>query len=130
AGWLSGVCWKPPGAAARAALALMLRERGVAGTGMREVLGALQLAPPELKPAARELDGLLRQGAALLGEGGASPRRWSERFEAALAAVGWPGDAPADSASHQTRLRWREPPAEFCAVASPLPTLFLRHSLH
>jgi probable DNA repair protein len=127
--WLGGVCWKAPGAAARAALASMLRERGVADIGLRELLGALQLAPPELKPAARELDGLLRQGAALLGDGGASPKRWSERFEAALAAVGWPGEAPVDSASHQTRLRWRELLEEFGGLASTLETLSLDAAL-
>jgi probable DNA repair protein len=121
--WLGSVCWKTPGAAPRAALALMLRERGIASLGLREFLGALQLAPPELKPAARELDGLLRQGAALLGEGRTSPRRWSERFEAALAAVGWPGEAPVDSASHQTRLRWRELLEEFGGLASTVETL-------
>jgi probable DNA repair protein len=128
-GWLGAPCWKSPGAAARAALGLLLRERGMTRLDLRELLGALQLVPPELKPAARELDGLLRQGAALLGEGRTSPRRWSERFEAALAALGWPGDATADSPSHQTRLRWRELLEEFGALAASVSALSLEAAL-
>ena len=128
-GWLGAPCWKAPAAAARAALALLLRERGATSVNLRELLGALQLVPPELKPAGRELDGLLRQGAGLLGEGRVSPRRWSERFEAALAALGWPGEVPTDSASHQTRLRWRELLEEFGELASSVDVLNLGAAL-
>ena len=86
----------------------MLRQRALPALDLRELRGALQLAPPELKPAARELDALLREGARHLGEGAVSARRWAERFEAALTAVGWPGPLPAASGVQQTRLRWRE----------------------
>jgi probable DNA repair protein len=128
-GWLRASCWKTPGAPALAALALLLRERRLTSLNLRELAGALQLAPPELKPAARELDRLLRQGAGLLGDGQASPRRWSERFEAALAALGWPGDVPADGALHQTRRRWRELLEEFGALAASVDTLCLAAAL-
>ena len=128
-GWLGAPCWRTPAAAPRAALALLLRERGATRLDLRELLGVLQLVPPELKPAARELDGLLRQAAGLIGEGRASPRRWSERFEAALAALGWPGEVPADSASHQTRLRWRELLEEFGELVSSVETLDLDAAL-
>jgi len=107
-GVLTAPYWSRPAPAPRAALALMLRQRALPALDLRELRGALQLAPPELKPAARELDALLREGARHLGEGAASARRWAERFEAALSAVGWPGPLPPASGVHQTRLRWRE----------------------
>lgn len=115
--WLTAPFWASPAATQRAHLVLTLRQRGFAGLGLRELLGALQLAPRELKPAARELDALLRRAAAALGEASAAPRRWSERFEAALAALSWPGTLPAGSAVHQTRLRWRELLDEFGELA-------------
>jgi len=106
--WLTSPYWAAPAVQARASLALSLRERGVASLDLRALLGALQLVPRELKGAARDLEALLRRAAGALGEGSASPRRWSERFEAALAALGWPGALPAEGALQQTRLRWRE----------------------
>ena len=121
--WLTSSYWSTPDAVARAHLALLLRERGPASLRLREFLGALQLAPRELKPAARELDTRLRQAERKLGDGRASPRRWSERFEAALAALGWPGPVLAQSAVHQMRLRWRELLEEFGDLALSLPTL-------
>lgn len=127
--WLSAPYWGSLNSAPRAALALMLRQRGLASVSLREFLGALQLAPPKLKPAARELDALLREAAGLLGEGSASPRRWSERFEAALAALTWPGSLPADSALQQTRLRWRELLEEFGELAASVGCLTLEAAL-
>jgi len=116
--WLSSPYWGGVGAAARAALAQYLRQRGAASSSLRELFGALQLAPGELKVAARELEARTRRAASLLGEGSASPRRWSERFDAALTALGWPGVVPADSALQQTRLRWRELLEEFGELAA------------
>jgi probable DNA repair protein len=115
--WLASPYWGGIAAAPRAALAQLLRQRGTASLGLRELLGALQLAPRELKPAARELETLTRRAAGLLGGGSASPRRWSERFDAALAALTWPGVLPPDSAVQQTRLRWRELLEEFGELA-------------
>ena len=116
--WLTSPYWTGPSPAARAALALTLRERGVASLDLRALLGALQLVVRDLKPAARDLEALLRRAAGLIGEGSASPRRWSERFASALAALGWPGVLPADSALQQTRLRWRELLEEFGELAA------------
>ena len=99
--WLRAPFWEHPSAPRRAALAQLVKERTGAAPGLHGLLGALQLVPPELKPAARELDGLLRRAAGALGEGSASTRRWSERCAAALAALGWPGEA----ALLQPRLR-------------------------
>jgi probable DNA repair protein len=116
--WLSSPYWDGPAAAPRAALAQFLRQRGVPALGARELLGALQLAPRELRPAARELEALMRRATGLLGEGSATPRRWSERFDAALAALGWPGVLAGDGALQQTRLRWRELLEEFGGLAA------------
>jgi hypothetical protein len=113
ASWLVAPHWEAPSAAQRAALALMLRQRGLTNLNLRVLFGALQLAPPELKATARELDGRLHRAAAALGEGSASPRRWSERFERALELLGWPGALTEGSAAQQTRLRWRELLEEF-----------------
>ena len=121
--WLTSPCWETPDAARRAHLALLLRERGPTGLGLRQFLGALQLAPRELKPAARELDTRLRQAERRFAEGRASPRRWSERFEAALSALGWPGVLATDGTAHQTRLRWRELLEEFGELAASVATL-------
>lgn len=121
--WLASPYWGGIAAGARAALAQLLRERGAANLGLRELLGALQLAPRELRPAARELEGLARRAAGLLGEGSASPRRWSERFDAALTALTWPGELPPDSAVQQLRLRWRELLEDFGELAGSVGSL-------
>ena len=113
ASWLVAPHWEAPPPPQRAALALMLRQRGLTNLDLRVLFGALQLAPPELKATARELDGRLHRAAGALGEGSASPRRWSERFERALELLGWPGVLTEGSAAQQTRLRWRELLEEF-----------------
>lgn len=121
--WLCSPYWGAPGAPARAALAQLLRQRGLAALSLRELFGALQLAPPQLKGAAHELEALTRRAAGLLGEGSATPRRWSEHFEAALAALGFPGALPRESALEQTRLRWRELLEEFGTLAGGVASL-------
>jgi ATP-dependent helicase/nuclease subunit B len=118
--WLIAPFWGALPLAPRAALARLLRERASARISLRELIGALQLAPEELQAVARELDSRLRRAAALLGEGRFSARRWAERFEAALAALGWPGSLPPDSVLHRTRLRWRELLEEFGELAGSL----------
>lgn len=123
--WLTAPCWESPGPSARAALAQLLRRRLSARMELGEFLGVLQLAPRELTGAARELDARIRRARGLLGEGSASPRRWAERFEGALGALGWPGPLPADSALHQTRLRWRELLDQFGELAASAGSLSL-----
>jgi ATP-dependent helicase/nuclease subunit B len=127
--WLRSPYWTSPPAAARAQLAQRLRERGPASVRLRELVGALQLSPRELKAAARELDARLRQAERRLSEGPGSPRRWSERFEAALAALGWPGTLRPEGAAYQTRLRWRELLEEFGELALTVGSLELRSAL-
>jgi ATP-dependent helicase/nuclease subunit B len=121
--WLCAPYWGSGDDAARAALARLLRQRASASLDLRELLGALQLAPPELKPAARALDARLREAQQQLGEEPATPRRWSERFDAALAALSWPGPLPADSAPQQTRVRFSELLEEFGELAGSIATL-------
>ena len=127
--WLTSPYWLSPEAPARAHLAWLLRQRGPTSLTLREFLGALQLAPRELKPAARELDDRLHGAERRLATGTASPRRWSERFEAALSTVGWPGPLVPDGAAHQTRLRWREVLEEFGELAASAPSLGLNAAL-
>ena len=115
--WLTAPYWSAPGAAPRAHLARLLRERGAMSLGLRELLGALQLAPRQHRMAARELDIRLRQAQRRMGEGSGSTRRWSERFEAGLAALGWPGELAAQSTGHRLRLRWRELLEQFGELA-------------
>jgi ATP-dependent helicase/nuclease subunit B len=121
--WLAAPYWASPQAARCAHLAVHVRERGPARMKLREFLGALQLAPRELKGAARELDAKLRRAERRLGEGGAAPSRWSERFAAALAELGWPGTFQPEGAAHQTCLRWRELLEEFGELALSVGSL-------
>ncbi len=111
--WLRAPHWSGPPAAARARLDLKLRERALPSLRLRELLGGLQLTAPELQAAARELTSQLANAAAALGEGSCSPRAWSERIAAALAAAGWPGARAAQSAGQQTLMRWHELLQEF-----------------
>ena len=126
--WLTAPYWAST-EAPRAHLALFTRERGPGSAKLREFLGALQLAPRELKPAARELDAKLRRAERRLGEGRASPSRWSERFAAALAELGWPGNVRAEGAPQQTCLRWRELLEEFGELALSISSLDCRSAL-
>ncbi len=121
--WLTSPCWERPHSFARAALARVLRQHAPTRLSLRELLGALQLVPAPLKPAAHELDSLLRRAAGQVAEGGGSPRRWAECFSAALAALTWPGSLPPDTAVHQTRLRWGELLEEFGELAPSVGTL-------
>jgi ATP-dependent helicase/nuclease subunit B len=116
--WLIAPGWEGLAAAPRAALARLLRERAPPRLGIRELLGALQLAAPEHRAVARELDGRVSRAAAGLGGARASPRRWAERFDAALAALGWPEVRPADASLQRLRLRWRELLEEFGELAA------------
>jgi ATP-dependent helicase/nuclease subunit B len=127
--WLTAPDWTSPAPGPRAALALLVRQRGLARLDLRELLGVAQLAPRELKLAARELDARVRRATDLLRAESASARRWSERFEAALGALGWPGPLPAGSAVQQTRLRWRELLEEFGQLAGSLGRLRLEAAL-
>ncbi len=121
--WLRSPFLSTPNAPQRAALAHLVAERSAAALDLHGLLGTLQLPPPELKPAARALDGLLRRAAAAFPEGAASPRRWSERMAGALAELTWPGSAGAQSQLLETRNRFHELLEEFGTLAVSTPAL-------
>ncbi len=111
--WLMAPEWTRPSAPRRAALALLVQERGVSSLTLRELQGILQLAPRELRAAARALDAQLRTAATRLGGGAASARCWCERFAPALEALSWPGTLAAAGPQQQAWLRWGELLEEF-----------------
>ncbi len=115
--WLRSPFLAAPPAPQRAALARLVAQRCGAAIDLHALLGALQLPPPELKPAARALDGLLRRAAAAFIEGVSSPRRWSERMAAALTGLTWPGNATAHPQLRESRIRFHELLEEFGELA-------------
>ena len=121
--WLRSPFLGTPPAPQRAALARLIAERCGAALDLHALLGALQLPPPELKPAARALDGLLRRAAAAFTEGVSSPRRWSERMSAALTALTWPGNIAAHPPLRESRMRFHELLEEFGELAVSTPSL-------
>ncbi|MBV8343051.1 MAG: PD-(D/E)XK nuclease family protein [Gammaproteobacteria bacterium] len=129
--WLNSPHWgaPAPGVAPRAALALALRELAPGSLNLREVLALLREVPRSLEIPARELDALLRRASLRLGDGLMTARAWSERFEAALVALGWPGPLTAGSVLHQTRLRWRDLLEAFGGLTPDIGSLRLELAL-
>ena len=121
--WLIAPYWQGLAAAPRAALARLLRERAPPRLGLRELLGALQLAAPQHRAVAREVGGRVQRAAALLSEGQISPRRWAERFDEALTALGWRDTLAAEGALQRLRLCWRELLEEFGELAAAVGEL-------
>ena len=105
--WLCAPHWASAGAD-RARLDLWLRDRAGLEIDPRSLLSALELVPPRLASAARELARQVTAALREVGSGHASPRQWSERFDAALAALQWPGARALDSNEQQTRTRFAE----------------------
>jgi ATP-dependent helicase/nuclease subunit B len=121
--WLRTPHWHSPSAAARAALAQLLGERPVATLDVRELRGALQLAPPRLKAVAQDLDTRLAQAQAALAAAGGTPRLWAERCAAALTALGLAAGAASDRGAQQTLMRWHELLEEFGDLSACVPRL-------
>ncbi|TLY61097.1 MAG: hypothetical protein E6K52_08760 [Gammaproteobacteria bacterium] len=116
--WLRAPYWSVPPQAARARLDLWLRERGRLHLDLQEFLVALRAAPSALGVAARVIARQITGAAAALGQGTASPREWSQRFRAALAAFRWPGDRARSSGEQQTVIRFHELLDEFGQLAA------------
>ncbi len=123
AAWLRAAHWHSPAAAGRAALAQLLGERPVAAMDVRELHGALGLAPPRLHGAALDLQSRLSHALAAMAGPAATPRAFSERCAAALAALGLAGPATAASDAQQTLMRWHELLEEFGELTACVPRL-------
>jgi ATP-dependent helicase/nuclease subunit B len=115
--WLCAPHWASPDVD-RAQLDLWLRDRASLEIEPRSLLSALEAVPPRLAPAARELGRQITTALREVGSGRASPRQWSERFDAALTALQWPGARPLDSNEEQTRARFTELLDDFGQLAA------------
>lgn len=117
--WVRSPFWvEPP--AGRARLDLWLREQAPPALERRTLLQLLAAAP---LAAAGALASRIREAAAALATPFGSPRQWSERFQAALDALGWPGATGLDSPAQQTLLRVRELLDEYGQLAPAAGTL-------
>ena len=117
--WIRGPFWREP-AAGQARLDLWLREHAPPQLDRRtlmRLLGASGL------PAALSLRERLERAGAAFGTDSGSPRQWSERFQEALDALGWPGALPADSPAQQTFLRLRALLDEYGQLSAALARL-------
>lgn len=94
----------------RARIDLWLREQAPPALERRTLQRLLASAP---LPAADALGARIQQAAEAVAHASGSPREWSERFQAALDALGWPGAEAPDSPTQQTFLRVRELLDEF-----------------
>jgi len=110
--WLRSPYWKTPDAGARARLDVSLRERASMQFDLAALAAELRSASAA-SPGARHIVTQISEAAAALGQGRASPRDWSDRFRAALAVFGWPGDRARNSQDQQTVMRFHELLEEF-----------------
>ena len=106
--WLRSPWWSEPGPAARAALDLYLREQPLLRVDAGALLRLLHHAPVPMAAAAAALRERLKQALACVRAGPGTPREWSERFRAALEALGWPGARSRIGAEQQTLVRFHE----------------------
>ncbi|MGA7541028.1 MAG: PD-(D/E)XK nuclease family protein [Steroidobacteraceae bacterium] len=118
--WLRAPWWAEPGPAERAGLDLWLRERGRLRFDLASLLAALRRAATG---PARAIATRLEQAATFLRASSANPREWSERFEKALKALGWPAAGPRASAEQQTRARFHELLEELGQLSASAPTV-------
>lgn len=106
--WLRAPWWSEPAAAARARLDLWLREQPRLRLDLTGLLGLLRRAPAPIAPAAGAIGTRLEQVIGCVRAGSGTPREWSERFRAALEALGWPGTRTRSGAEQQTLVRFHE----------------------
>ena len=123
--WLRAPWWSEPVAAARAALDLWLREQGRLRLDLTSFLTALRRAPAALAGPAKAVSARLEGAAGSVRASSANPREWSERFEAALEILGWPGARARDSAEQQTLARFHELLEELGELSAAAQTLTL-----
>lgn len=103
-------------AAQRAQAEGLWRNANVHDVGLRRLQAALPAADP-LRASLDALDATLRSPTSV------SPHAWAGHFRAALAAVGWPGDAALGSDAFQARDAWDRALATFATLALVGPGL-------
>ena len=124
--WLRAPWWDEPRPAERAGLDLWLRERGRLRLDLASLLAALRRAPPGVAAPAMAIVTRLEQAAGAVRASSGNPREWSERFEAALAILGWPGARARGSAEQQTLARFHELLEELGQLSMAARTLTLQ----
>lgn len=126
--WLRSPYWKTPDAGARARLDTSLRERASMQFDLTALAAEWRGASPA--PAgARQIVSQISEAANALGRDRAPPRDWANRFRAALAVFGWPGDRPRNSQDQQTVMRFHELLDEFGQLAGVAGSLSLQSAV-
>ncbi|HVO48048.1 MAG TPA: PD-(D/E)XK nuclease family protein [Steroidobacteraceae bacterium] len=119
--WLRAPYWVMPGIEARARVDLWLREAGPSRFN-HDLLSLLERPaapfPASIAVDVAQLLRRVRSAHEAMPRGNASPREWSERFRAALQALGWPGSRQLDSGEQQTVVRFHELLDEFGQLAA------------
>ena len=114
--WLRAAFWSEPGAAERAQLDLSVRRSLASDAGGAALAAVLaSLAGPAAAAVRARLSEALR--ALEPAAPAASVHTWALRFDAALAALGWPGSRALSSAEQQTRARLAELLTECAGLA-------------
>lgn len=121
--WLLAPFWSEPTLEARSRLDLWLRERIGVALDQAGLVAVLEAAPGPLRSVAHTCIARVAQAEAMLRPASGSPREWSERFRAALEALGWPGTRARSSFEQQTLLRWHELLDEFGQLSVALGAL-------
>ena len=125
--WLCAPYWREPHATGRARVDDWLRSIAPLSLDLPTLLTHLASEPRVRHRgsggAARELRSRLTAAALHLSATGGTPRVWAERIRAALAALGWPGDAARTSAAEQTVQRFNELLNEFGELSVAVRTL-------
>lgn len=106
--WLRAPWWSEPAATARAALDLWLRDQARLRLDISALLALLRRAPPPIATAAGAVSARLEEAIGCVRAAPGTPREWSERFRAALEALGWPGARTRIGAEQQTLVRFHE----------------------
>ncbi len=107
--WLRSAFWSVP-AAQRACLDAWLRRVHPHEGDARDLLASLEAAPAALAEAAGSLRAALARALEALGGPAATAEvgLWAQRFEQALAALGWPGARTVSSLEQQARARFED----------------------
>ncbi len=121
--WLRAPYWPLEAASAHARLDAWLRERGHMQIHLRDIAPSLRDVPAPAQKVSLDLVTRVVSAMKVLGEGGGSPRDWSQRFGEALKIFGWPGDRTRTSEDQQNVRRFHELLDEFGQLAASFGSL-------